>query len=103
MSSPDTEIANASRRQFNQWAKWYDRSWTQIWFRENHRLIVEAMDPPADGSILDLGCGTGQLAARLARRVPHGTVLGVDPAEEMIGVAQRQHRRRKNLRFEMGS
>ncbi|MFI5367164.1 MAG: class I SAM-dependent methyltransferase, partial [Candidatus Binatia bacterium] len=103
MSSPDTDIADAARRYFNQWAPGYDRSWTQIWFRENHRLIVQAMDPPADACILDLGCGTGQLAARLAQQVPHGSVLGVDPAEEMIRVARRQHRHRKNLRFEVGS
>ena len=103
MSGRDTDVADASRRYFNQWAARYDRSWTQIWFRENHRLIAQAMDPPADACILDLGCGTGQLAARLAQRVPHGTVLGVDPAEEMIRVARRRHRRRDNLRFEVGS
>ncbi len=103
MSGPDADVTEASRRYFNQWATRYDRSWTQIWFRENHRLIVQAMDPPPDACILDLGCGTGQLAARLAQQVPHGTVLGVDPAEEMIRVARRRHRRRKNLRFEVGS
>jgi len=103
MPSPDTHVPEASRRYFNQWAKRYDRSWTQIWFRENHRLIVQAMDPPADARILDLGCGTGQLAARLAQRVPQGSVLGLDPAEEMIRVARRQHRDRTNLGFEVGS
>ncbi len=99
MASPE---ANASRRYFNRWAARYDRSLAQIWFRENHRLIVRAVDPPADAQILDLGCGTGQLAARLAQQVPHGTVIGVDPADEMIRVARRQHRH-KNLRFEVGS
>jgi ubiquinone/menaquinone biosynthesis C-methylase UbiE len=102
MSSPDTDIAEASRRYFNRWAKGYDRSWTQIWFRENHRLIVQAMDPPEDADILDLGCGTGQLAARLAQRAAHGSVLGIDPAEDMIRIA-RQRQRCDNLRFEVGS
>jgi ubiquinone/menaquinone biosynthesis C-methylase UbiE len=98
-----TNLAEASRHYFNRWAPGYDRSWTQVWFRENHRLIVQAMDPPPDARILDLGCGTGQLAARLAQRVPHGSVCGVDPAEEMIGIARRQHQERANLRFEVGS
>jgi ubiquinone/menaquinone biosynthesis C-methylase UbiE len=102
MSSPSSDVAEASRRYFNRWATRYDRSWAQIWFRENHRLIVQAADPATDARILDLGCGTGQLAARLARQVPQGTVLGVDPAQEMIRVARRQHRR-KNLSFEAGS
>jgi ubiquinone/menaquinone biosynthesis C-methylase UbiE len=102
MSSPDDNVVEASRRYFNRWAKRYDHSVAQIWFRQNHRLIVQAIDPPENARILDLGCGTGQLADRLARRVPDGTVFGVDPAEEMIRVARRQHRR-GNLHFEVGS
>ncbi|HVO28072.1 MAG TPA: class I SAM-dependent methyltransferase [Candidatus Margulisiibacteriota bacterium] len=102
MSAPDADVAEASRRYFNRWAPRYDYSLAQIWFRENHRLMVQAVDPATEARILDLGCGTGQLAARLARRVPHGTVLGVDPADEMIRVARRQQRRR-NLSFEVGS
>lgn len=40
-------------------------------------------------SVLDLGCGTGQLAARLAEG-PAGehTVVGVDPAAAMLEIAQ---------------
>jgi ubiquinone/menaquinone biosynthesis C-methylase UbiE len=102
MFSSDADVAEASRRYFNRWAARYDHSWVQIWFRENHRLMAQSVDPGTDARILDLGCGSGQLAARLAQRVPHGSVLGVDPAEEMIRVGRRQHRR-KNLSFEVGS
>lgn len=38
-------------------------------------------------SVLDLGCGTGQLAARLAAG---RTVVGVDPAEAVLGIARRR-------------
>jgi ubiquinone/menaquinone biosynthesis C-methylase UbiE len=69
MSSRDADVAEASRRYFNQWATGYDRSLTQIWFRENHRLMRHAVDPATDARILDLGCGTGQLAALLAQQV----------------------------------
>jgi SAM-dependent methyltransferase len=43
----------------------------------------------ADGasSVLDLGCGTGQLAAAL---VPGRDVVGVDPAAAMLDVARRR-------------
>jgi ubiquinone/menaquinone biosynthesis C-methylase UbiE len=102
MSPPGAAIADASRRYFNRWAARYDRSVAQTWFHENHRLIVQAVDPAAEARILDIGCGTGQLAARLAQRVRRGSVLGVDPAEEMIRVARRQHRC-KHLRFAVGS
>jgi SAM-dependent methyltransferase len=43
-----------------------------------------ASDAP---SVLDLGCGTGQLAARLAEG---RTVVGVDPAEAMLDIARRR-------------
>jgi SAM-dependent methyltransferase len=40
-------------------------------------------------SVLDLGCGTGQLAARLAEGPAGGrTVVGVDPASAMLEVAR---------------
>ncbi|TIM85770.1 class I SAM-dependent methyltransferase, partial [Mesorhizobium sp.] len=39
------------------------------------------------GSVLDLGCGTGQLAAALADR---RSVTGVDPAPAMLDVARRR-------------
>lgn len=38
-------------------------------------------------SVLDLGCGTGQLAASLADR---RTVVGVDPAAAMLDIARRR-------------
>lgn len=94
-------IARESQHYFNRWAKRYDRSPAQRWFRENHRLVVEAVDPPPDARILDLGCGTGQLATSLAEHVPQGSVLGIDPAEEMIRVASK--RNGPNLRFAVGS
>lgn len=34
--------------------------------------------------ILDLGCGDGSITRQLADRVPHGSVLGVDAAPEML-------------------
>lgn len=41
----------------------------------------------APGSVVDLGCGPGQLTAELARRWPKATVLGVDSSVEMIEAA----------------
>ena len=38
--------------------------------------------------ILDLGCGDGKLTAEIARRVPNGSVLGIDKSEDMIRFAQ---------------
>jgi SAM-dependent methyltransferase len=50
-----------------------------IWPQEEP---IFARHPPADGArILDIGCGTGEIAARLARRFPRASILGVDLEE----------------------
>jgi 16S rRNA (guanine1207-N2)-methyltransferase len=41
-------------------------------------LLVSAPTPPQDGSLLDLGCGTGAIALTMARRAPRATVWAVD-------------------------
>lgn len=52
-------------------------------------------------SILDLGCGTGQLASYAARMAgPEGRVLGLDPSPHRIAIADR--RTRKGLSFSVG-
>jgi ubiquinone/menaquinone biosynthesis C-methylase UbiE len=42
------------------------------------------LDWPDDGFALDLGCGSGWAARWMSRMMPHGAVIGVDVADEMI-------------------
>jgi len=53
--------------------------------------------------ILDVGCGDGKITAEIASRVPHGSVLGVDPSRDMIAFASRHFGppAQANLRFEV--
>ena len=48
-------------------------------------------------AVLDLGCGDGILTERLARFVPHGTVLGIDASVHMLKIAETIHK--NNLKF----
>ena len=48
--------------------------------------------------VVDLGCGTGELTARLAARLPRSDVLGIDSSAEMLAKAARHAR--EGLRFE---
>ncbi len=41
-------------------------------------LLVHVPPPPADGDLLDLGCGTGAIALAMGRRSPDATVWAVD-------------------------
>ena len=46
--------------------------------------------PPAEARrVVDLGCGTGSLTARLARRLPAAHVLGLDNSPAMLARARR--------------
>ena len=49
--------------------------------------------------VIDLGCGTGELTARLAGLLPASDVLGIDSSSEML--ARSQELARPGLRFEL--
>ena len=47
-------------------------------------LLLEVPPPPADGHLLDLGCGYGPIAVALATRSPDATVWAVDVNERAV-------------------
>jgi trans-aconitate 2-methyltransferase len=51
--------------------------------------------------VVDLGCGTGELTAKLADGLPESNVLGVDSSEQML--ARARVNERDGLRFERRS
>jgi tRNA (cmo5U34)-methyltransferase len=53
--------------------------------------------PPHARRIVDLGTGTGGLAARVLSRVPRATVIGIDADAGMLAVAARRLRGRATL------
>ena len=48
--------------------------------------LLDLCDLPAQGALLDVGTGTGDIAAAARRRLPHLTVVGVDFTYEMMAV-----------------
>ena len=67
-------------------------------------LIQNYIKSCSGDTILDLGCGTGELSAHLAELVgQYGKVVAVDPDVCRVHVAQGTHRGVKNLTFHEGS
>ena len=49
---------------------------TAVWPQE--RPLVERYDLPDDARVIDVGCGTGEIAARVAELLPRAHVTGID-------------------------
>lgn len=63
--------------------------------------LVARVEHQAPRSVVDLGCGPGDLTETLALRWPDAQVVGIDSSVGMIDVA-RQRPPLPNLRFEVG-
>jgi len=66
--------------------------------------LISKLELEGNEHILDIGCGDGKVTARLASRVPHGWVLGIDSSQDMIDFSQKRFSSPQyaNLRFELG-
>lgn len=49
--------------------------------------LLDRLDPPPGGSILEIGCGTGRNLVGAARRYPDARLFGVDISQEMLMTA----------------
>lgn len=69
-------------RQFSKAAPTYDSA-AQLQ-RELGRDLIDLIQPAATGTLIDLGCGTGEALARIKTRCPDLNLIGVDIAPAMI-------------------
>jgi S-adenosylmethionine-diacylgycerolhomoserine-N-methlytransferase len=49
--------------------------------------LIDGLDVPQDGTVLELGCGTGRNIALAARRYPDARFFGLDISAEMLETA----------------
>jgi ubiquinone/menaquinone biosynthesis C-methylase UbiE len=64
--------------------------------------VDNALIKPGD-SVLDVGCGTGEVTLLAKTRAANGKVYGIDPAPEMIAVARSKAARKKlDIDFRVG-
>jgi len=75
-------------RTTNRWdADSYDGDHSFVF--EYGETLVDLLEPEAGERILDIGCGTGHLSARIAEA--GADVVGIDASEEMIRKARQTH------------
>ena len=68
-----------------------------------HRQLVDQARIQPDQRILEIGCGTGNLAILIKRLHPGAEVVGIDPDPKALARAQRKARRKTlNVRLDRG-
>ena len=85
---------------FNKEAQIYDETTSYLLFDYNQMLtnIIEAIEFKSSDvfSILDVGCGTGNLLSLLRKRFPNAVIYGLDFSTDMLEIAQSKHIERIN-------
>lgn len=92
MLAKHSHDTNEDVDRFDRWSETYEDSWLQRWlFERVHKAVlnVVAQRGIEPGVILDVGCGTGKLLRAAGARWPNAQLIGVDPAQGMVKVAQR--------------
>ena len=93
---------NLLREEFNRWAE----AGRGEGMEQDHLPItlpvLEKMGLAATDNVLDVGCGSGWLARRLAKGAPEGRVVGMDVSDEMIRVARRTSIDFENILYATG-
>ena len=106
--APGSERADKVRLLFSRIARRYDRinDWMSLGMhRRWKRRLVEAIAPRPGSRVLDLCCGTGDVArAVAAARAGNGKVevIGLDFTEEMLELARRVAPSGRPIRYELG-
>ena len=100
---PEPRFHDSLREEFNRWA---EASGGEEMEREHLPIalpVIEKMRLAPTDNVLEIGCGTGWLARRLAALVPEGRVVGMDVSDEMVRRARRSAASLENTLFVRGS
>ncbi|MGB8931900.1 MAG: methyltransferase domain-containing protein, partial [Anaeromyxobacteraceae bacterium] len=89
-------MTNHPAATFDEVASRYERN--AVAQKDAGERLIAMLGLRGDEDVLDVGCGTGHMAAILRERTT-GAVVGVDPSAEMIAVARA--RALPNVRFEV--
>lgn len=89
------------QQQYNQMAGDYDRRW-QHYTHPTLRFLLDWADLHPDEQVLDVGCGTGELARFQLQTQPQQVIHGIDVAEAMITVARHKCGPWPQVSFQVG-
>ena len=81
-------MAGPRRAFFDRWSRFYDHPLLQrATYRPVHDAVLRALAATRAGTVLDLGCGTGQLLRRMSDELPARRLVGLDFSVGMLARA----------------
>lgn len=86
-----TEAATLMDRMYRHQRHIYDAS--RKFYLLGRDGMIAGLAPPDQGTILEIGCGTGRNLIKAARMFPHTRCYGLDVSEEMLVSARQSIRR----------
>ncbi|MGF1992263.1 MAG: class I SAM-dependent methyltransferase [Nostoc sp. ZfuVER08] len=95
-------IETTVRKQYNNLAVIYDRRWKKYIDRTLSSLKTWAEISPLD-TVLDIGCGTGELERLLLTDYPNLKIVGVDISEQMLAIAENKCSGYPQVSFQVAS
>lgn len=86
---------------FDQIASTYENNRLSSWYKAHGKMILQALDYPLIGPILDIGSGTGWLLRQIVESNKHVRGIGIDISRNMIDTAKKaaELQRKNNLEF----
>ena len=91
----------------NEWRGRTGDNWAAQWRRTDRSFgpltehLLKRSREFSFGSVLDIGCGAGELSLALARGRPHIQITGIDISPRLIAAASERAANRANISFEL--
>lgn len=94
--------------QASDWQGGVGRAWAEEWQRTDRTFaqltpaLLAAIAAQPGATVLDIGCGAGELSLALAAVRPQAQVRGLDVSADLVAAAQRRAAGLGQVRFELG-
>jgi ubiquinone/menaquinone biosynthesis C-methylase UbiE len=84
-------------------AIFYNATVAKVLRKPETKIANDIVEKMGNGTILDLGSGTGYLSIEIAKRAPSLQVYGIDLSRQMVKIARRHAKGVGNARFVFGN
>lgn len=102
MSSATNLFEQKVNQQYDKMASWYDRRW-QNYIDKTLTFCLQRSQISEDERVLDVACGTGELAKLILQQNSSQSITGIDLSTKMLQVAKQKCRAYPNVEFQQAT